>query len=214
MKPRLGLKIVLMAVLAGLATPASAHPHVWVTAKADIVFVDGKATGVRHTWAFDEAYSSYVTQGLDKNSDGKLTPDELKDLAKENTESLVEFDYFTMLKSNGKKQRFDVPRDYGMVFEGEKIILSFFLPLKTPVAGGGAISVEINDPSFFVYFEIQNDKDAIKMVGNPPGCSITVTRAKNLDMGAQQALTESFFENPAAASFGTQYANRAIIACP
>ncbi|WP_112664594.1 DUF1007 family protein [Microvirga flavescens] len=214
MNRRLGLKTALAAAFSAAALPALAHPHVWVTAKADVVFVDGKATGIRHSWAFDEGYSAYVTQGLDKNNDGKLTPDELQDLAKENTESLVDFDYFTVMKANGKKQAFDAPQNPGMAFEDGKVVLSFFLPLKSPIPGGGAVSVDINDPSFFVFFELAKANDAIKMVGAPQGCSITVTRAKGLDMADQQALTEGMFSNSANANFGAQYSNKAILACP
>src|ERR687890_480239 len=104
--------------LLGVPLPAGAHPHVWVTAKAEVVYgSDGKVIGVRQRWAFDEAYSAYVTQGLDKNNDGKLTPDELQELAKVNTDSLSDFDYFTHLKANGAKQAFVSPRDPRMEFE-------------------------------------------------------------------------------------------------
>ena len=117
MKPAL-LALVSLVALAGLAQPAQAHPHVWITAEAEIVYAaDGKVSGVRHHWTFDAGYSAYLTQGLDKNGDGKLTPDELQDMAKENAESLVEFDYFTVLKVNGAKQAFEPPREYGMTFE-------------------------------------------------------------------------------------------------
>ncbi|MGO4707397.1 DUF1007 family protein [Microvirga sp. 2MCAF38] len=214
MNRRNGLKAVLIAALSVFSLPAVAHPHVWITARAEVVFVDGKATGIRHSWAFDEAYSAYVTQGLDKNNDGKITPDELQDLAKENTESLVDFDYFTVMKANGRKQAFDAPRDPAMVFEGGKVLLTFFLPLKTPIPGGGAVALDINDPSFFVTFELANTRDAIKMVGAPQGCSITVTRAKGFDMADQQAMSEDMFTNPANANFGAQYSNKAILACP
>src|SRR5918993_4457778 len=117
MTRHLGLKSALTAMAVGLSSPALAHPHVWVTAKAEVVFApDGKVTGVRHHWTFDEAYTAYVTQGLDKNNDGKLTADELQELAKVNTESLADFEYFTHLKANGAKQAFEGPRDPTMAF--------------------------------------------------------------------------------------------------
>src|SRR5215207_475884 len=105
------MKVILLSIslvgLLGCLVPASAHPHVWVKSKAEVVYgADGKLTGVRHSWTFDEAYSSFVTQGLDKNNDGKLTADELQEVAKVNTESLADFDYFTHLKANGAKQAF------------------------------------------------------------------------------------------------------------
>ena len=50
------------------SSPASAHPHVWVTAKAQVLFdAQGLATGFRHIWKFDEAYSAYQMQGLGAN---------------------------------------------------------------------------------------------------------------------------------------------------
>src|SRR5829696_5119681 len=104
-----------------LATPAFAHPHVWVTARADVIFAPGgKLSGVRHSWSFDRGYSAFVTQGLDKNRDGKLTPDELQDLAKQNIESLAESEYFTVLKVNDTKQAFDAPRDYQMAVANDE----------------------------------------------------------------------------------------------
>jgi ABC-type uncharacterized transport system substrate-binding protein len=115
MKP--GILTLAAVALLGLAAPALAHPHVWVTAKAEVVYgEDGKVVAVRHSWTFDPAYSAFVTQGLDTNNDGKLTADELQDLAKVNTESLAEFEYFTHLKAGGAKQAFDAPREPSMAF--------------------------------------------------------------------------------------------------
>jgi ABC-type uncharacterized transport system substrate-binding protein len=98
---RLGLTL---AALVAAGTPALAHPHVWVTARTELLYApDGKVTAVRHAWRFDKGYSAFITQGLDRNGDGKLTPDELQELAQENTSSLGDFDYFTVLKANGAK---------------------------------------------------------------------------------------------------------------
>jgi len=209
-------RIVLSLLLAlGSAAPAWAHPHVWVTSRAEIVYgSDGKLVGIRHAWTFDKAYSAFVTQGLDKDNDGKLTPDELRDLAKENTESLVEFDYFTVVKANGTKQAFEAPRDYGMTFEDGQVTLSYVLPLKTP-ASAKTLSLEVYDPTFFVAFAMADGDDAVKLASAPNGCATTVTRPKPIDTAQQQKLSEAFFEALTASSgFGSQFANRAIIACP
>lgn len=208
--------ISFFVALAGLwAAPALAHPHVWVTAKAELVYeADGKVTGVRHAWTFDKAYSAYVTQGLDRNGDGTFTPEELRDLAKENTESLVDFDYFTVLKANGKKQDFAPPRDYRMSYAEEAVTLSYFLPLKAPAAAR-TMAMEIYDPTFFVAFTLADGDDAVKLAGAPQGCATNVTRAKAVEAAQQQSLSEAFFETlTASSSFGLQYANRAIVACP
>jgi len=213
MKPAL-LALVSLVALAGLAQPAQAHPHVWITAKAEIVYAaDGKVSGVRHHWTFDAGYSAYLTQGLDKNGDGKLTPDELQEVAKENAESLVDFDYFTVLKVNGAKQAFEPPREYGMTFENGQARLSLLLPVKSP-PNGKTLSLELYDPSFFVSFSLAEGEDAVRLAGAPKGCAATIARPKPA-AAEQQKLSESFFEALTSASnYGSNFANRAIVACP
>lgn len=213
MKPAL-LALVSLVALAGLAQPAQAHPHVWITAEAEIVYAaDGKVSGVRHHWTFDAGYSAYLTQGLDKNGDGKLTPDELQDMAKENAELLVEFDYFTVLKVNGAKQAFEPPREYGMTFENGQARLWLVLPVKSP-PNGKTLSLEVYDPSFFVSFSLVEGDDAVRLAGAPKGCAATVARPKPV-AADQQKLSESFFEALTSASnYGSNFANRAIVACP
>ena len=205
----------MIAVSLGLDAPALAHPHVWVTAKAELVYApDGKVAAVRHTWTFDQAYSAFVTQGLDKNNDGKLTPDELKDLAKVNTDSLADFEYFTHLKANGAKQAFDAPREPTMAFENGAATLSFHLPLKKPAANK-AVALEVYDPGFFVAFAMAEGEDAVKLANAPKGCAATVTRPKAADPAQQQRLSEAFFAAlTAAADYGAGQANKVIVACP
>jgi ABC-type uncharacterized transport system substrate-binding protein len=213
MTRHLGLKSALAALVIGLASPALAHPHVWVTAKAEIVFApDGRVTGVRHHWTFDEAYTAYVTQGLDKNNDGKLIPEELQELADENAASLNEFDYFTVLKARGKPQAFDPPREARMTMEKTQVAMSFLLPLKTPVAPTGAVSIEIEDPTFFVYFNLTEGQAAISLANAPQGCVTSIAKAKPLDSTMQQILQDEGAIQPQ--DIGIEYANRAIIACP
>jgi ABC-type uncharacterized transport system substrate-binding protein len=197
----------------GLSAPALAHPHVWVTAKAEVVFSpDGRVTGVRHHWTFDEAYTAYVTQGLDKNNDGKLAPEELQELADENAASLNEFDYFTMLKARGKPQTFDAPREARMTMEKTQVSMSFLLPLKAPVAPSGAVSIEIEDPTFFVYFSLTEGQAAISLANAPQGCVTSIAKAKPLDSTMQQILQDEGAIQPQ--DIGIEYSNRAIIACP
>jgi ABC-type uncharacterized transport system substrate-binding protein len=206
-----------------LATPTLAHPHVWVTTKAEIAYGEGgRVTGIRHAWTFDASYSAFVTQGLDKNNDGKLTPDELAGLAAENTANLAEFAYFTKLKIGGKEQAFADPTEPRMAMEGDKLTLSFLLPLKTPVAQGrGVTALEVYDPTYFVSFALAEGADVAHLTGAPSGCAATVTRPKadpaaDTKTGeAKPGMSEAFFEALTSASnYGVQFANRIIVACP
>ncbi|MDP4025965.1 DUF1007 family protein [Methylobacterium sp. NEAU 140] len=222
-------RLALAAALGGLATvasgiSASAHPHVWVTAKAELVYADGKVAGVRHVWSFDPEYTTWVTQGLDANKDGRLTPDELQGLAATNTENLAEFGYFTKLKVGGKEQAFAEPREPAMRMEGQALTLSFLLPLKTPAAQGrGVAALEVYDPTFFVSFAMAEGPEAATLAGAPPGCVATLTRPKTEQpkiadaktVGDKPGMTEAFFEALTAAStYGVQFASRVLVACP
>jgi ABC-type uncharacterized transport system substrate-binding protein len=97
------LRIILVAgFMAVFAPMAAAHPHVWVTVRAQAVFnAKSEITALRHTWTFDEMYSAFVTE--EQGKDGRLmTKEELAPLAKTNVESLAEFDYFTFAKAAGQ----------------------------------------------------------------------------------------------------------------
>ncbi|GAN49493.1 hypothetical protein ME121_3522 [Methylobacterium sp. ME121] len=128
--------LLLAAALGCAASAAAAHPHVWVTAKAQLVYEGGKLVGVRDTWSFDPEYTAFVTQGLDTDKDGKLSPEELAGLAAENTANLAEFGYFTKLKVGGKDQAFGDPKEPAAHMDDRALVMTFLLPLKTPVQQG------------------------------------------------------------------------------
>lgn len=218
MKIRLGpiLCLCLGLALTGLSAPASAHPHVWITARAEVVFgPDRKVAGIRHQWTFDEAYTAYVTQGLDKDGDGKLSPEELQDLADENAGGLAEFDYFTTMKVHGRPQAFSDPRDARMIMSGNQVTMTFLLPLKAPAAITGALAIEIDDPTFFVYFSL-TDQTSVTLTNAPQGCVTNVAKAKPLDTAMLKVLQDegAIQAAPPGANFTVEYSNKAIIACP
>ena len=83
--------LVLAGALALGVDPAQAHPHVWITASSELIYApDGSMTGVRHAWTFDDMYSAYALQGLDSQTKGVFSREELAPLAQTNVESLKE----------------------------------------------------------------------------------------------------------------------------
>lgn len=217
MRLRAQLLAVLLAVFLGASfmSPAAAHPHVWVTSSAEVIFnADGAVAAIRHVWDFDEAYSSFAIQGLDTNKDGKLTRDELQALAQENAETLHEFDFFTVLKIDGRRPSFGKPKDYFMEMNGNALRLVYVLPLATPVKPRTSISLEVADKSFFVAFDLATGDDVVKLVGAPQGCTIKITRPKT--QAPQQTLSEQAFEalRGNGEDFGLQFTPKTLIACP
>lgn len=222
MRKRLSLLHRVAILTAGLAAtwglligPAEAHPHVFVVAKAEVLYApDGKVTGVRHIWSFDEAYSAYITQGLDKNGDGILSQDELADLAKVNMDSLPDVGFFTVAKANGKVQEFGTPTEAKLNFDDKKILtLTYVLPLKQPAAAGRSFGIEIGDPTYFVAFEIAEGADAVITRDAPKGCVVRVARPPKLDNATQLKLAqEDITATPDMSAY--QVTTRALVACP
>jgi ABC-type uncharacterized transport system substrate-binding protein len=199
-----------------LNRPVWAHPHVWVTMTSKIAYdPNGQVEGVRHAWSFDEAYSAFAVQGLDTNQDGTTSREELQELAKINTESLIEFNYFTVVKADGKKQEFAAPKDYWLEFDGKNLTLHFTLPLATAIKAARTLWVEMYDPTYFVSFSFNEKPDPVMLAGAPAGCSLTVTRPKPPETASLQAMGETFFDTLSAGSdFGAQFASRVLVACP
>lgn len=201
-------------VLAGSALPAAAHPHVFVTSRTEILYgPNGAVTALRHRWSFDEAYSAYMVQGLDKNGDGKLTSDELAELAKVNMESLPDVDFFTITKANGKAQEYGPPREAVLTYENKTLTLSFTLPLKTPAVATRSFGLEIGDPTYFVAFDIADVPDAVAVRDAPQGCVVRVIRPPKLDEATQQRLAQEDITATPDMS-GYQVTTRALVACP
>ena len=204
--------IGLLLSLAG-ASVADAHPHIWVISKTEIVYAaDGTVKAVRQAWTFDDMFSAFATQGLDTNNDGKLSREELAELAKVNVTSLKEFDYFSEGKSGGKKIVFDEPVDYWLDADADKILtLHFTLPVKSP-APKGNLTIDIFDPTYFIAFSLA-DEQPVTLAGAPAGCSPEVRRPDPAATSTTN-LSESFFNSlDSASNYGAQFANRISVRC-
>ena len=201
-----------LLALAFAAPAARAHPHVYVTMKSEIVYdAEGRMTGIRHHWTFDDMFSSYATQGLESKVKGKFTREELQPLAEVNVTSLKEFDFFTQGKMNGQKAEFEQPVDYFLEQQKDDLLtLHFTLPLKTPTATKD-VDLDIFDPLYFVAFEFA-DKEPISLKGAPASCKLSTTKLG--DDSKSKSLSESLFNRPDPNNpFGAQFANKIAVKC-
>lgn len=200
-----------LAVLLALSARAEAHPHVWVTTKTELVFADGKLTALKQAWTFDDAFSAFALQGMEKQKDGTYGDDVLKPLAEVNVTSLKEYDYFVKGKTATAKIAFNDPVDYYLTYENETLTLHFTLPLKTPIAAK-ALTFDIYDPTIFVSFSFA-EKDAVSSPGAPAGCTAEAI-SPTPGSGPSTTLSESFFTNLTAGSdYGAQFADKIKVSC-
>ena len=198
-----------------LVTSAQAHPHVWVEAREQVLFNKaGLLEGIHNDWVFDDMYSAFAVQGLERGGKLASTAD-LAPLAKTNVESLAEFDYFTFAKVNGRLLKFGAPVNYSLEERPDKrVVLHFTLPLLEPTKTGRFMSLQIYDPTYFVDFELAA-RDPVDLADPPSGCSKTVLGANPLIVqdGKEQAKA---FDTGLAPSddFAVKMASRVIVACP
>jgi ABC-type uncharacterized transport system substrate-binding protein len=206
-----GLLALLLALSAGLS-PAAAHPHVWITAKSQLLYApDGSLSGVRHAWTFDDMFSTYALQGIEPKTKGSYSREELAPLAQTNVESLKEFGFFTFARADGTKERFLEPVDYFLEFKDSLLTLHFTLPAKTPFRAKQLV-LEVFDKAFFIDFKYV-EKDPVALVGAPTDCKMQFQRPNDGTASAQK-LGEQNFLGGEGGNFGMMFANKITVDCP
>ena len=218
----MGIRRYIVLATAGAMTAtavslATAHPHVFVDAEADIVFdAQGRVTEVRHVWQFDQAFSEFATQGLDENRDGKLEESELKPLADLNVASLREFDFFSRLTVGDETVALLPPEEYWLEFKEGRLTLFYTLPLQTPVMIGVRAMLEVFDPEYFVEFGFSDD-EPMRLSNAPVGCQPTHHRPEELDaeiMAQLSVIPADQRDLPAdIATVVARLANYSVVAC-
>jgi ABC-type uncharacterized transport system substrate-binding protein len=209
---RLFWGLLLLAGVLAWTGQAQAHPHVWSTAKSELIYTpDGSITGVRHAWTFDDMFSTYALQGLETKVKGVYSHEELAPLAQTNVESLKEFGFFTFARADGKKEKFEEPVDYFLEYNDGLLTLHFTLPLKTPVKAR-TLALEVFDPEFFIDFKFA-DQDPVRLVGAPNACQMKFQRPNDGTANAK-TLGEQNFMSGDNSNFGAMFANKILVECP
>ena len=210
----------VLAAVAGVviaSASASAHPHVWVTIKSELVYApDGSVTGVRHAWTFDDMFSTFATQGIEAKKKGEFTREELAPLAEVNVTSLKEYDFFTYALANGAKVEFsEPPKGYYLDFNSKDtaLTLHFTLPLKAPLKAKD-LTIEIFDREYFVDFSFA-EKDPAKLVGAPAQCKLTVGKPPEMNAALSQQLSKlGPDQRDPSLTISSDYANKLVVRCP
>ncbi|HRO50480.1 MAG TPA: DUF1007 family protein [Hyphomicrobium sp.] len=180
-----------LGVLLG-AAPAAAHPHVWVTVETTVVYEDGRISGLRHRWVFDDLYAAMAIQGLDADGDGVYSREELAELAQVNIDGLKEFQYFTYSKLGETRLAHKDPVDYYLEHKDDELALHFTLPLDQPVmADAQGFSFSVFDESFFIAFDFGENEPVKLSAGAPEGCEANIGVPEN-ELIELKALNEAF----------------------
>ena len=210
------IRILIALAITAFATTAHAHPHVWVAFKSQVLYApNGSVTGIRHAWSFDDMFSTFATQGIEAKEKGKFTREELAPLAEVNVTSLKEFDFFTYVTADGKKQELTDPStgEYWLDFKDSVLTLNFTLPLKTPVKARD-FQVEVYDPTVFVDFAFDKT-EPVKLAGAPAACKLVTELPRELSFSESRRLSQiGPTEKNTSMAIGAQLASKIKVACP
>lgn len=169
-----------------LAGPAAAHPHIWIDARAVLVFGDdGQLTEIRNHWTFDEAFSVWQIQGLDVDEDGITTPEEMQELADENLVGLAEYGFYTSLTRDGEQVPLTSGENGRFEFKNNRSTLSFSVRPEKPVSG--RFELAIADPEYYVAINFSGLADVV-LDNAPAGCAARLTPGHDVSPEVQARL--------------------------
>lgn len=212
----MNIRLYLRAAIVGLVStcaPALAHPHVWVVMKSQIIYdATGLISGIRHTWTFDELYSSFAVQGLKGKKKGTFTREELTPIAQENIESLKDVEYFTQGNINGNKATFGDPTEYWFEYKEGLLTLHFTLPLKSPVKVQ-TLELAVYDPLYYLDFTFA-EKEPTALPRAPASCNLTVSKGNDIVVAPGQSVGDAYFKQVESKGLGWQFANVIHVKCP
>jgi ABC-type uncharacterized transport system substrate-binding protein len=213
------MRFRLATLICLAATPAVAHPHVWVGMESSVVVnATGQVEALKIEWTFDDNYTVIATEGLDTDGDGSFSSEELAPLTKENIASLKEYDYFTSVHQKDAKLKIGEVKEFGQVYQNGKLKLYFSVPLAVPVdPKAGTLDIRVYDPDFFIAFDYETD-DAATLEGSlSPGCAMTLEALKTdeeLDQTREMLSSKGQDWTPdVATDFGAMFARPIKVTC-
>jgi ABC-type uncharacterized transport system substrate-binding protein len=138
------------------ASPAEAHPHVWVDTVVTALFDQGKVTALRQEWWFDEDFTVMAlsevrkTSGMAAAARRPLSPGEVDQLKAHAFSNLANYGYFTHVWAAGKPV--GVAKQvsaFAARMDGDKLAYTFTLPLAAPT-DPKALRIGVWDDTYYV----------------------------------------------------------------
>jgi ABC-type nickel/cobalt efflux system permease component RcnA/ABC-type uncharacterized transport system substrate-binding protein len=208
----------LLAAALCAASPAAAHPHIFVDAAVVIAFNDrGELSEIRNSWVFDEPFSSWQVQGLDTNGDGTTSPEEMQELADDNLDGLAEYGFYTYVGEGSETLPLVASGSARFTYDNRNSTLTFAVAPEAPYRPRGPVEIAINDPEYYVAITFA-DMARVRLENAPAGCAARLDPPQEMsDALAEElyALPPDVTELPAelsAALRGVQ--GQIVVTCP
>jgi ABC-type uncharacterized transport system substrate-binding protein len=177
---------LLAVLLAGVAAPAAAHPHVFVDATVEVLTEAGAVTGVRLVWTYDDFFSLMLTEdlGLDTDGDLILTNPEAAALEANVTDWPADYSGDLVIGSADTELPLAPREDHGAVLSEGRVIETHRRPLVSPVPATEApVTIKVFDPYYYVAYTVTG----VTVTGDP-SCQASLVR---VDPEAAQAEVDA-----------------------
>jgi ABC-type uncharacterized transport system substrate-binding protein len=174
-----------LGLAVALAAPATAHPHVFIDMRSAVSFnAAGQVDAIGISWTFDEFYTQFATDGIDRNGNGKFDPAELQELANSYVKNLKEYRYFTFIELGGKLIDNATPTNARAMVKDGQLTFVFRVPLSKP-ADPAAMKVSFTsfDPTYYIDIA-PAENTPVSFAGAPKGCSHTLRKVDTTQAGA------------------------------
>ena len=206
------LGAVLLSCL--IAAPAGAHPHAWIDLRVRVLFdEEGRVTGLRESWLFDDFYTAFALEGLGQNKHGRPTDEALERIGTLNLTNLREYDYFTEIRVDGEIVAPDGTSDPETDMVGNRLRMTFTVDLAEPLdLAGRVLDYMIFDPTYYIEMLHAETFDAVALVDAPAGCDTDVVRPnptfEMVSLAAAIDLTQTGPQN-----LGALFAETVTVTC-
>jgi len=204
-----------VAALAAFASPANAHPHVFIDGGVDLVFGDENTLeALNVTWLYDEFETLYIlsSYGITLNADGGIDEADQKELLLQRTNWPSDFDGSAHLSVAGEAVALQWPTDLSTEVVDGRLRMTFTRHLEAPLQAA-RFDVAFYESTYFFAFKIT---DAPQILGSAPECRAMVTPfepdSQDRELQATLAML-SREETPADTQVGALFADRITVEC-
>ena len=208
------LTFCIFALLISLSKTAGSHPHAFVDVRISLMFdQEGRLTGLRQHWMFDEFYTAFATEGLVRDENGAPDPESLMKLAQLNLKNLKEYGFFTQVKHGQEQIALPEANMPSSVVINDRLQMSFTTPFEQPInPRADDVTYAIFDPSYYVEMLHAESDQAIMLEGAPEDCAYELTKP-NPDPEIAAYAASLGKEESGGNSLGVTFAERVRLTC-
>jgi ABC-type uncharacterized transport system substrate-binding protein len=145
-----------------------------------VTFDGGILQGISFTWTFDDMFSNMILSDYDPKHTGQFDPARSKALKEGAFDNLENYHYFIAM-AVGKKQvsHFRIEQFTPSVTGENKLVYSFFIPLKIPVQPTDqTVHLTVYDDSYYVAFDLLHLGDVTVNAAPDITCNLSIEKTK------------------------------------